>query len=284
MLMKNFDSALKQVKNTFPFSDYITIEYEVEMKSTLKVLENFVEKNKKYRLLDIGCGPLDKTALFQFLGFECYAVDDLNDPWHHEGDNIKKIIDYAKNIGINFYKQGIDDYSIPFDTKFDIVTCFAVMEHLHSSPKYILNTIGEFLVDDGILVISVPNSVALYQRLKVLFGYSNYPRIDLFYNSIGNWRGHVREYTLDELVYVVNKNNFKILTAQNFDTISYKKFIPPMRWFYNFLVKLIPKSGSVNLVIAKKPSNWKPKLDDKNEYIQSIKSAIPKGALESFNK
>lgn len=39
---------------------------------------------------------MDKTALFQLLGFECYAVDDLNDYWHKRNSKREKIIDFAK--------------------------------------------------------------------------------------------------------------------------------------------------------------------------------------------
>ena len=55
---------------------------------------------------------MDKTALFQLLGFECYAVDDLNDYWHKRNSNIEKIIDFAKKMGINFFQQD-NTYFIP---------------------------------------------------------------------------------------------------------------------------------------------------------------------------
>lgn len=284
MKLEGFDKIILELRKIFPFEDYISKEYEVEMRKIFSSLKNFIEKDKNYKLLDIGCGPMDKTAFFQLIGFECYAVDDLSDPWHLINDNTEKIISFSKKLGIKFHKQSLDDYSIPFNTKFDIITSFAVIEHLHESPKYLLNTIGELMVDDGILVITVPNSVALHQRIKVLFGYSNLPRIDLFYNSIGKWRGHIREYTLKELEYIIEKNNFKVIYSKNFDIISYKKFKEPISSIYNLITKIIPNSGYVNFVIAKKPKNWTPVVDDLKDYFASLKSAVPKGVLDTLNK
>jgi len=181
-------------------------------------------------LLDIGCGPMDKTGVFQLLGFQCYAVDDLSDPWHHRNNNIQKIKNYAKRLGISFFHQQEDDLPLPFEPKsFDVVCAFAVIEHLHESPRNLLNTMGSFLRTNGLLIITMPNSVNLSKRLSVLMGQTNYVPVDQFFYSIDTWRGHVREYTLNEVVYICKESGFDVVSSTLIESLAHKKLGTPLR-------------------------------------------------------
>ena len=142
-LKKETKNAFAEVQRFFPFDNYIHKSTFSEMYAILRELKRYLPEFRKKRLLDIGCGPMEKTAVFQSLGFRCCAADDLNDPWHHRNGNIKKIKEYAKKAGINFCHQKPGEYTIPFEVgSFDVVCSLSVIEHLHESPRGMLNFMG----------------------------------------------------------------------------------------------------------------------------------------------
>jgi SAM-dependent methyltransferase len=263
-LKSRLKSAIEDTQKLFPFKKYIDKAIYFEMFAILYELRKYLNWFENKRLLDIGCGPMDKTGIFKIMGFECWAVDDLNDPWHRQNNNILKIKEYARTIGINFYHQKPDEFHIPFEVNsFDVVCSLAVIEHLHESPRGLLNSIGTFTRPGGLIVIVMPNSVNLRKRLSVLMGRTNYSPIDLFFNSVGDWRGHVREYTLRETEYICRESGFEILSSRTFENQAHQKLPPPLKQLYILLGNIIPTFRTGLLVICKKPESWEIVKPDK---------------------
>lgn len=136
------DSAIMRTIEQFPFEGYMFPE------KTLKgAYSNIAETVLRYLLpgstiLDFGCGPCDKTAILQFLGFNCFGYDDLQDDWHKIPGNREKILSFADRCGINF-KQG-SEKTLPFEKNFfDMIMLHDVLEHLHDSPRDLLNDLLE---------------------------------------------------------------------------------------------------------------------------------------------
>jgi SAM-dependent methyltransferase len=225
-MKNNLDQALfkavMSIKKNFPIRDYVS-DYTYyalqpivkQLFQCLKIDCQTYELKNLGSLLDIGSGPMSKTAIFRRIGFECYAVDDLQDNWHRRDDNLDLILKFADSEGIHFHLQNVDGNEIPFAANsFDVVTCFNVLEHMHHSPRELLNTIGAFTKPEGLIVLSVPNSVNLRKRLAVLFGRTNYPSIDQVF-LCDKWRGHVHEYTLAELICVAKKWTSRFLVQKH---------------------------------------------------------------------
>jgi hypothetical protein len=61
-----------------PFPDYTCGVCETMLHLVPKLWPYLVSGG---RLLDIGCGPMDKTAVLGKLGLECHGIDDLADEW-----------------------------------------------------------------------------------------------------------------------------------------------------------------------------------------------------------
>ena len=79
------------------------------------------------RLLDIGCGALDKTIVFQRMGYSCFACDDFQDPWHSRSENLDPVLAYAKQAGVQVYAQD-QHYTVPWEPEsFDVVTIVNVI-------------------------------------------------------------------------------------------------------------------------------------------------------------
>jgi SAM-dependent methyltransferase len=250
--------ALAWVDTEFPFDGYITDGARHGTAHVVRQVQRYIPNSTESpHLLDIGCGPMDKTAVFQRLGFQCCAVDDLSDPWHFRGDSRARIKEFAAKAGIQFHLQQADNYSIPFEKdSFDVVSVMAVIEHLHSSPRGILNAAGSFLKPGGLLCVTMPNAVNLRKRLHVLLGKTNYPPIDQVFAARGEWRGHVREYTLAETKAICRLAGFVVVSATTCEGNAYDMLRGPLLAGFLMLSHLFPCWRSEICVLARKPANW----------------------------
>ena len=277
-LAKELDKAFSDLKANFPIQDYIDRSCYYSTHAILQELSKLLPEFEGKRLLDIGSGPMDKTALIQMLGFQCCAADDLSDPWHKRGDNSKKIKEYADSVGINFFHQQEGSYKIPFEAEsFDVVSTLAVIEHLHESPRNLLNTMGGFLKPNGLLVVTMPNSVNLRKRLSVLAGRTNYVPVDQFFYSSGTWRGHVREYTLAETEFICQQAGFEVVASRAYESLAQEKLRFPFRQLYMFAGSVLPTTKSGLLVVCKKPASWSPLEADNEAFRKATEQSVPKG-------
>jgi len=268
---KKYDRAFRKVEREFPFKGYLDSICYHEVKVILGALELFLPEFEGLKLLDVGSGPMDKTALLQKMGFKCSAVDDLGDPWHKLDGKTEAIVNFGRRMGIDFYSQNDEDFTIPFEFNyFDVVTSMAVIEHLHESPRLILNSMGNHLKPGGYLVIVMPNSVNLRKRISVFMGRSNYVPIDDLFYSLGSYRGHVREYTLAETKYICETAGFQVVHADTFEHIAYGNLPRGLREIYLLAGKIIRGFRSEIIVIARKPQDWEPLEEDSDRYFRSI--------------
>ncbi|HEU0298439.1 MAG TPA: class I SAM-dependent methyltransferase [Longimicrobium sp.] len=266
--------AVDQVAAAFPFPGYIREGARQAMAEIVPRIAREV-RTPHPRLLDIGCGPMDKTAVMQRLGFDCHAVDDLSDPWHRRGGNLERILDFARGQGIRFHLQDAT-YAIPFPLEsFDVVTVFDVIEHLHQSPRELLNAAGAHLRPGGVLAVTMPNAANLRKRVDVLRGRSNYPPVDQFYLSHEGWRGHVREYTLAETAHLCRLAGFEVLGATSFEGNAHDMLRGvPLRLFLA-MVRAAPGLGSGLLVVARKPEGWAPVQPDPEAFRRAQAGSVP---------
>ena len=271
--------SVERVQANFPFRNYVRKGEAKGLEFILRLLAKHLPVEAS-RLLDIGCGPFDKTAVFADLGFECSAVDDLSDDWHRRGTNLERILEFGRTMNINFHLQQFGDYAIPFTkSSFDIVSLFAVIEHLHESPAGILSAAGYHLKNGGLLCVTMPNSVNLRKRLSVLRGKTNYPPVDQFFLNEGTWRGHVREYTLSETEYIVKAAGFEILEATTYEEIAFNKLHGITLRIYLLLCNIFPGLRSGICVIARKPENWIPIQFDAEAYRKAVSASLPPGIV-----
>lgn len=267
--------TVDRVAGEFPFPGYVSAGVRHGLAHIIPEIARHCE-GAAPELLDIGSGPMDKTAVFQGLGFRCFAVDDLSDPWHLRGDNRQRIEKFARRQGIVFHRQSDGDYSIPFEMdRFDVATIFDVIEHLHESPRSILNAAGVHLRTGGLLAVTMPNAVNLRKRVSVLRGSSNYPPVDQFFLSCGGWRGHVREYTLPETVYLCEAAGFEVLSATTYEGNAYDKLSGLRLAAYLQISKLVPTFRSGLCVVARKPVGWWPRAEDAEAFRRVQLSSVP---------
>lgn len=192
-------NAIKEISKLFPFPGYMAEDNGTQgpYSSIAKTLMQYLPAGRK--ILDFGSGACDKTAVLQRIGYDCAACDDLQDDWHKLPGNQNKIKEFAQSQGIDF--KLMTEPVIPFtDNCFDMIMLHDVLEHLHDSPRELLNSLLEISKSESFLFITVPNAVNIRKRLDVLRGKTNLPGFAGYYWYPGHWRGHIREYVREDLI------------------------------------------------------------------------------------
>lgn len=248
--MNNIKDNISNVKEKFPFEGYLDGSL-----APYFTVGNTVTKYLKEgdSLLDFGSGPCDKTAIASDLGIACSACDDLQDDWYKRGNNTQKILDFAKSMDIDFSF----DLKKSLEGQYDMVMMNDVLEHLHHSPRDILNDLIESINPGGYLFITVPNITNLRKRLDVLRGRTNLPKYDLFYWYPGPWRGPTREYTrgdLEQMTKFLGMELVELTTVHHMLSNLSPKLLP----IYKGITKVFPDLADTWSLVAKKPDNWKP--------------------------
>lgn len=121
------------------------------------------------------------------------------------------LIDNPKHNAL--MKQRLDEYHVidlnknifPFKPKeFDVIICGDVLEHL-VDPWNVLKRLKEYLKDDGIMIVSLPNSLNHYKVLRrILSGTTQYEGAGLWDHT------HVRFFTKQSMVGLFDWAGLKI--------------------------------------------------------------------------
>lgn len=266
----NIDEAVRLVQERFPFEGYVDPSngaYADVARTVLRYLEPGA------RILDLGSGPCDKTAVLAALGFECFAYDDLQDYWHKIERNRDKIIGFAREFSIDF--QIASDDGPPYESEtFDMVMMLGVLEHLHDSPRELLIDLLGTVKPGGYLFVTVPNAVNIRKRVLVLFGKTNYPSFELFYWFPGPWRGHVREYTKDDLRKLAHYLDLVVMELRSCHRILYRRLPKAIRPLYVALTSVAPGWRDSWLLVAKKRRMWAPRRSLSGDEIERMLEGV----------
>lgn len=181
-------------------------------------------------VMDIGGGIGMFTPLCRALGFgRVVLIDDFSDPVNEEiGDGILEI---HRRAGIEVVTCDVIKEGLPSElgADFDVITCFATIEHWHHSPKKVLHQAWGSLKPRGVLIISVPNCVNLRKRITVPFGYGKWSQIKDWYES-ERFRGHVREPDVEDLWYIARDLRLNNVRIDGRNWAGYTSGSPLIRW------------------------------------------------------
>jgi len=240
------EAAVGRVDKRFPFSGYITSSPRSHAHIADIVLQSVPPGGV---VLDFAAGPLDKTAVLAELGYRCIAVDDLSDPWHLLDGNRERILAFAAEEGIDYRLAGD---ALP-DGPYDMVMAHDVLEHLHDSPRAVLVPLLEHVRAGGLLFVTVPNAANLRKRIALARGRTNMPLYGHYFWE-APWRGHVREYVLDDLRQLAAYLGLEVERLCGVHHLAHR--LPhPARELY-LLAALRGGLRDTLMLLARKPHEW----------------------------
>jgi len=133
-----------------------------------KVFFECFPKNKKGKLLDVGCGNGVFLKEAQKHGFEIWGID-------FDKQSIKAA---KKNLGIDtLYNMSLEEFhnfAKKKNIKFDVITFFEVLEH-QDRPMEFLQMVKDLLKDEGYIAGSVPNREGLFRKIDWKYFHGDYP-------------------------------------------------------------------------------------------------------------
>ena len=165
-----------------------------------------------------------------------------------------------------FAKEFSIDYKLsngpvpPFgEHSFDMVMTHGVLEHLHDSPRELLIDVLKLVRPEGYFFATVPNAVNLRKRVNVMFGKTNLPPFDSYYWYPGPWRGHVREYTKDDLLKLSEYLELNEVELRSCHFMLCERVPKAARSLYRSLTTIFPGWRDTWLLVAKKKPYWVPR-------------------------
>lgn len=168
----------------------------------VKILDAIPNSPKPIKILDIGTTPFTLFLKESYPHYEISTIDltDLMKTRCEQKDIELRVCDLASQ-------------SIPFEDKyFDIVIFTEVFEHLFAPPTEIMREISRILCSGGKLIFSTPNFATLLNRIKLLIGICPMaPADDQMKRGWVHGHGHIREYTMKEILSILERCNFTIL-------------------------------------------------------------------------
>lgn len=233
----------------------------------VRVIEQFNARHPAMALgevsvLDIG-GFLGALPLaLARCGVEVTLAEEY-DYYHGAFDELKQFLE----------RSGVDVWAADFtqplpeapERRYTLITNMAMLEHLPSSPKILLENIRAVIEPDGLLVVDVPNIAYWPNRLKALLGQSVHQPLEFMYESEPPFLGHHREYTADELTAVLSWSGFEVLLTDAFN------YTPPLR-------SGSPYRRTVNLLLNVLPSRA---LRNGREVVLAVATPAPDGAAHA---
>jgi len=183
-------------------------DYKPTVQGDLKWSPDVSRVTRLYRkggtLIDLGGGISAHNGVLAELGMTVYVIDMLGTYWEHKAaapTNISNEVRILEACGTRFIERNIstcDLTKIFPEESVDVVTSFHCIEHLHCSPRLLLESALRVLKPGGTMLLEVPNAANVRKRLALLRGATNYgPYNDFYYSD--PFVGHVREYTVGDL-------------------------------------------------------------------------------------
>lgn len=250
----NISQNFEWIRKEYPFNELVEQIVEQEDKYI-----NIIATVKKYApgggsVLDFGAGTAVAASLLAQEGFKVSGIDDLGDQMFAGEEKQRKIEEFYDRSKVRFIRSdgnlSISEMISDSET-FDLIMCHDVLEHIHDSPKPLLEDMVALLNPGGHLFLSVPNAASLRKRIAILLGRTNYAPFGQYYDWPAPWRGHVREYVVDDLRQVAERNNLKIRELRGCDHMT-QKLPLGTKVIYSLLTKAIGGLKDCVMVVGQK--------------------------------
>ena len=198
------DINLKNIATQIPRGRYYFRRHVVRYQKILKRLSG----KGPLTILDIGVGYGFLAAAMKKAGHRVFALDFFY------GEMAEEV---CRQFAIPLLMLNMEVHELPFqDESFDVVVLGEVIEHFTSDPVGCLEKARRVLKEDGMLIVTTPNSLSAVNRIKRFLGQGD----RLTYQSpvmvSGNryLYGHHRLFCMDELQELLEKAGYQVCDRQ----------------------------------------------------------------------
>ena len=151
----------------------------------------------------------------QLLGYQVTAVDRYQDV----NGGFDAYLDRLRSSGVRVVEtsRGNELDIIGQLGEFDAVISMAVIEHVPHTPREFLRLLASHVRPGGILALDTPNIARYWNRKRLAEGRSVHQPIEIQFYSDIPYAGHHREYTADEVVWMLKQVGCRDIAVKLFD-------------------------------------------------------------------
>jgi len=153
---------------------------------------NLIPRNVKY-VLDVGCGTGSLANSLKQRGCVVDGISISDEELEQAGPFLRR--GYLQNLELGLPQE--------ISSRYDVVVCSHVLEHI-CYPDKLLSDINDVLVDNGQLIIALPNIMHYKARIQLALGNFNY-------QTQGLWDyTHFRWYTFRSAKKLIETHGFVV--------------------------------------------------------------------------
>jgi SAM-dependent methyltransferase len=152
-------------------------------------------------VLEVGAWFGSSAVALRRLGYDVVACDRYSS----YGDAFDSNVELMRSEGIRVVStdRGNELDQIAALGRFDVVLAGALIEHVPHTPRHLLETLLGTVRPGGLLLLDTPNVARYWNRRALERGETIFQPIEDQFLSEPPWEGHHREYTADELKWML---------------------------------------------------------------------------------
>lgn len=236
--------------------DFLRKDFASAILRYRRVFECIPPGENKLSLLDIGARLYTASIYCNELDYKKVSLGTKWKTTYTESD-ILSSIQNSDRIDINYYDAEMDTFPYPDET-YDVVICSEIIEHLAIDPMHMMDQINRVTRMGGLTVVTTPNAASFAAIKRLLAGQHPYSWSP--YNGSSTDR-HNREYTVNELVKVMEASGFSVVSTDTFSECPFSRKDRLLSKYISLLDVLrgkpglnLSRLGNTSLVVGKKTS------------------------------
>ena len=194
----------------FDWKNYISLS-AIRMVRVLRLLNLYAKPGA--RVLDFGAYFGNFSLMLADAGFEVTALDSFDTYGQCVTDNVRLMTECGVQVR-NFS-------AFEPEGNYDVVVLMGVIEHVPHTPRFLLENVRKAMVQEGLLILDTPNLAYIYNRQKLSMGESIFAPIRSQFWTETPFEGHHREYTADEIEWMLETAGFLVFESEAFNYSLY---------------------------------------------------------------
>lgn len=207
---------------------------------------------RRGRVLDVGAYFGNASLMCRAAGYEVDALDAYRE-YGHAFDACTGAMK-SDGIAIRDFSEAGEDFAGIARPGYGAVLCLGVVEHVPHTPRGLLEAIDRVLVPGGVLVLDTPNIAYLYNRQRLSRGESIMAPLRSQYYTEVPFEGHHREYTLEEVRWMIGAIGHELVSIATFNYSMYALGRLSGDDLVNYrLMEADPQAREIILAVSRKP-------------------------------